>query len=227
MHTAANRAIRIGRATALAIGVGVMLAVVLGAGTIALAAVPGDPFRLGQNNVINGAITSLVGARAGGAMMLVDNNSSAIGSRALDLRTEAGRAPLTVSPEAGKAPNLNADKVDGREAASFANGTGGRANDADKLDGLDSTAFLPASIYFDSSDAVSGNGGGAVFVFIASPCDPGDKILNAGAGVAPEDDMIEQRPVGSAAWLVRIRDNGAPATSNVVANCVDLPPLRP
>jgi hypothetical protein len=60
MHTALKKAVRIGRAAALAIGVGVMVALVLGVATVALAAVPGDPFRLGQLNVIN-TTTSLQG----------------------------------------------------------------------------------------------------------------------------------------------------------------------
>lgn len=48
-----GKLLRVGRATALALGVGVMLALVLGATTLAVAAVPGDPFRLGQVNSIN------------------------------------------------------------------------------------------------------------------------------------------------------------------------------
>jgi hypothetical protein len=62
MHTALKKAVRIGRAAALAMGVGLMVALlVLGVATVALAAVPGDPFRLGQLNVINNATTALQG----------------------------------------------------------------------------------------------------------------------------------------------------------------------
>jgi hypothetical protein len=43
MRTAANNVIRVGRATMLAIGMGVSLTLVLGVATVALAAVPGDP----------------------------------------------------------------------------------------------------------------------------------------------------------------------------------------
>lgn len=42
-----------GRATVFAVGLAVILAVVLGVATATLAAVPGDPFRLGKGNTIN------------------------------------------------------------------------------------------------------------------------------------------------------------------------------
>ena len=47
------RVMWVGRATVFAVGLSVVLAVVLGVATAALAAVPGDPFRLGQVNSIN------------------------------------------------------------------------------------------------------------------------------------------------------------------------------
>lgn len=107
-------AMRVGRATVFCVGLAVIVAVVLGVATVALAAVPGDPFRLGQLNTIN-ALTRLVGDRAG-ALLQLDNNSEATGARALDLRVEPGKAPMTVNASAGKATNLNADRLDGRDA---------------------------------------------------------------------------------------------------------------
>lgn len=55
-----HKALRISRGLALATGAVVTSALVLGAATTALAAAPGDPFRLGQVNVIN-KVTKLVG----------------------------------------------------------------------------------------------------------------------------------------------------------------------
>ena len=49
-------------------------------------------------------------------MLVVDNDSTAAGSRALDLRVEPGKAPINVNADAGRAANLNADKVDGKGA---------------------------------------------------------------------------------------------------------------
>ena len=111
-----DRVHRLAKGTATFVGLAVLLALVLGLGTAALAAVPGDPLKLGQFNSVN-AITRLAGNAPGGAMLVVDNNSAGNASRALDLRSEPGRAPLTVNPDAGKAPNLDADRVDGRSFA--------------------------------------------------------------------------------------------------------------
>jgi hypothetical protein len=49
-------------------------------------------------------------------MLKVDNDSSAAGSRALDLRVEPGKEPINVNADAGKATNLDADELDGKGA---------------------------------------------------------------------------------------------------------------
>ena len=97
MRKAAAKALWLAKGAALFWGLALTPAVVLGVATTALAAVPGDPFRLGKSNLINNAITTLVGTKSGGPMV-VDNNSSAAGSRALDLRVAPGRSPMVVSP---------------------------------------------------------------------------------------------------------------------------------
>lgn len=105
----------VGRATVFLVGLAVILAVVLGVATSALAAAPGDPFKLGKANVID-AVSKLVGATAN-TMLLIDNNGT---GSALQLQVEEGKAPLTVNSSAGRATNLNADKVDGQEASELA-----------------------------------------------------------------------------------------------------------
>jgi hypothetical protein len=116
MTRIATKVMWVGKATVFTVGLIVTLALILGVGTTALAAVPGDPFELGETNIINNALTKLAGSRDGGSMLTVDNNSSAPGSRALDVRVESGRAPLNVNADAGKATNLNADELDGKGA---------------------------------------------------------------------------------------------------------------
>jgi len=110
----ATKLILVGRATMLCLGLAVTLGVMFGVATTALAAVPGDPFRLGQINTI-GRVSQLAGAVAS-PLLVVDNNGT---GTALDLRVEAGKAPMRVNSDA-PVKNLNADKVDGREAADFA-----------------------------------------------------------------------------------------------------------
>lgn len=248
MKTTAKKAISItlwmARGTATVLGLAVMLAAVFGVGTAALAAVPGDPFKLGRINTV-GKITQLVGS-ADSAMLEIDNDSKGANATALDLQVNPTKPPMRVDsftkveklnadlldgqsadqfvPLGGKA--FNSDNLDGRDSTSFANGIDGKANDADLLDGKDSTAFFSGRTYLGASDAVTGEGGGTPLTISGVPCDPGDNILSAGGSARLEDDMIEERPTSSTSWLVRVRDNGEPTTTQVVAICADFPPLH-
>jgi FlaG/FlaF family flagellin (archaellin) len=112
LRTTASKVAWVGRTASMVFGLALVLALVLGVATMALAAVPGDPFKLGQVNTIN-AITQLVGSRDG-SLLRVDNNSSGAGAHALNLEVNADKFPLKVNATAGKATNLNADKVDGQ-----------------------------------------------------------------------------------------------------------------
>jgi hypothetical protein len=132
--TILKRIMWLARGTATMVGFAVMVAVVLGVGTTALAAVPGDPFKLGQANAIN-TLSRLVGT-TNTPLLRIDNNSAGASATALDLQVERGKAPMKVN-SAARVANLNADRVDGKHAnqlirvASFAgpsplpNGTDG------------------------------------------------------------------------------------------------------
>jgi hypothetical protein len=116
------RALRVGRATALALGVGVMLALVVGLASVAFAA-NGDPWLLGRSNVAT-SITSLAGAvGVDGPMLRITNNNAGTNDTALDLRVQAGEAPMKVNSDK-MVTNLNADKIDGKEASEFVQGNG-------------------------------------------------------------------------------------------------------
>jgi hypothetical protein len=65
MTTIARKVMWVGKATVFTVGPIVTLALILGVGTTALAAVPGDPFELGETNTINNALTKLAGSRDG------------------------------------------------------------------------------------------------------------------------------------------------------------------
>lgn len=136
----------VGRATVFLVGLSLILALVLGAATTALGATGGN-FLLGKLNAAT-TPTSLVGTLADAAKsaFVVQNKS---GGPALDLRVGNATTPANdVAPmkvnSSKKVAKLNADRIDNREANSFANGVGGVATNADKLDGKDSTDFAPA-----------------------------------------------------------------------------------
>lgn len=111
LRSVASKVAWVGRTASMVFGLALVLALVFGVAAMALAAVPGDPFKLGQVNRIDDALTTLIGSRSG-AMMAIDNDSTATNARALDLRVEPGRMPMAVN-SATKVTNLNADKLDG------------------------------------------------------------------------------------------------------------------
>lgn len=118
MKTVASKIMWVGRATVFMVGMAVILAVVLGVATTALAAVPGDPFRLGRINTINN-LSTLVGS-VNTPMLRIDNNGS---GTALDLQVKPGEQPLRVN-SAKKVVNLNSDTLDGKDSTSFVQGHG-------------------------------------------------------------------------------------------------------
>lgn len=200
----------VGRATTFTVGLAVTLALLLGIATAALAAVPGDPFKVGRTNTIN-RLSVLVGSTVD-AMLRVDNNGA---GTALDLRVEPGQAPMKVNSDA-QVRNLNADELDGKTAGDFYF-YNEKVQDSEQLDGKDSTDFLPSSIY---SRQVSRTGNVGTTNFLIASCDPGDLALSAGY-VTTEDtttDTIYSFTRGDAAvggtqnsWDFRWYDR-APAT---------------
>src|SRR5215212_11216362 len=137
IKSALGKVMWVGRATVFLVGLAVILAMVMGLASAAFSATGGN-FILGQSNSAN-APTTLVGK-------IVDTTKSALvlknpnGGSALQLQVNSGQAPLTVTSTAGKATNLDADKLDGQDSAAFLGSTA-KAADAEKLDGIDSTAF--------------------------------------------------------------------------------------
>ena len=143
LRSAAGKIMWVGKATTFCVGLAVVLALVLGVASAALAALPGDPFKLGQPNRID-HLSTLVGTLAG-PVLRVDNDGS---GSALDLKVgdpAAAPATKTVAPmkvdSQGKVANLNSDELDGKSASDFLP-AGGKAADSDKLDGLDSAQFM-------------------------------------------------------------------------------------
>ncbi len=81
----------VGRATVFLVGLAVILALMFGVASAALAGMgEGAPFNLGKRNVVN-KVSSLVGSYTG-AMLMVDNDGT---GTALDLRV----GPDTATPD--------------------------------------------------------------------------------------------------------------------------------
>jgi hypothetical protein len=105
----------VGRVTVFLVGLTVILGLAAGLATAALAGTGvGATFNLGQNNTVN-RLSTLVGSVTS-PMLRVTNRGS---GPALELQVRNGRPPLRVNSSA-RVANLNADRVDGRDAASFA-----------------------------------------------------------------------------------------------------------
>lgn len=120
LRIAARKVVWMARATTVVVGLAIMVGLVAGLTDAALGA-NGQAWVLGQINQAT-ATTQLNGNVAGKAAVLVTNPNKAPASRALHLNVAQGKAPMAVNSST-RVPNLNADKVDGLDAARLA-GTG-------------------------------------------------------------------------------------------------------
>ena len=200
---------------ALAVGFTAVPAVALAATD----AVPGDPFRLGQDNRIVNASTTLTGngqltsgvlqvrKESGpgiGAVLKVVNEGTGI-ARGIDINVAPGKSPISVNPDAGKASGLNADRLDGR----------------------DEEDFLPARLYGNGTTTlVSGTEGGGKIVTLHAlnanlTCDDGDIALSAGGtAIDPNDHLIGMTPFRDS-YHIQFQDNGAPGKFKANIICMD------
>jgi hypothetical protein len=117
LRTAAKKVAWVGRTASMVLGLALVLALLFGLASMAFAANGGN-FVLGVLNQAT-AVTKLSGNVPGGPALEVINNKTDAGSRGLQVNVAEGKAPILVNSTAGKATNLNADKVDGTEAATL------------------------------------------------------------------------------------------------------------
>src|SRR5688500_7795834 len=107
MRSPTRTTMLIGRVTVFCVGLMVTLGLVLGLVGVALAGTGvGATFNLGRVNGVD-KISQLVGS-TNKPMLRVDNKSAGADARALDLRVEPGRPPMTVNSPT-QVTNLNAD----------------------------------------------------------------------------------------------------------------------
>lgn len=167
LRSTVGKVMWVGRATVFLVGLAVILALVFGVASTALGA-NGKPFLLGKRNAAS-AISTLIKQGPGPALSLV---------------VRSGQPPLVVNASAGKATNLNADKVDGKSSENFY-ASGSKVADSDKLDSLDSSDFAVAN--HQHTTVVRRNQrilspGEVVFEFVKM-CQPGEIATGGGGGI--------------------------------------------
>lgn len=94
---------------------GATIAAVLTAATVALAGTGvGAVFNLGKTNSVNAQSTLKASTASAAKALQVTNGGTGSG---LGITVRAGRSPIVVNSTAGKARNLNADRLDGIDSA--------------------------------------------------------------------------------------------------------------
>jgi hypothetical protein len=131
------------------------------AGTAIAGTGRGADLELGVVNTINNYLTTLRGSFTG-PMLQVTNTGT---GRGIGITVAAGKAPIVVNSSAGKAINLNADKLDGKNSSFFLPATGKAAN-ADKLDGVDSSGFLGSSVVIETKRTTGVNAGSFYYDYL-------------------------------------------------------------
>lgn len=185
----------LGRLTTYALGLVVLTALVLGPLTVVLAA-PGGPLKLGRNNAAGTRATTLVSNLAGSVLRLTNNGSGP----ALDLRVQAGAAPLLVN-SSDLVDNLNADLLDGKTSAAFVQPT--------------------TPTYEVETEGADGA------LLVGASCDDGD-LLKVGGHGNVRNAIVEDSFGRGRTWFVELEAvTGAGAASvEVRITCYDFAPLR-
>ena len=159
LKSAASKLMWLGRTASMVFGLALVMALVLGAASMAFGA-NGGTFILGKLNNAATAVTGLVGNVDGAAALRVTNPNSGTNDTALDLRVQAGEAPMKVNSNT-RVANLNAASAGRADSAASAdtatnaqNAT--NAGNADQLDGKDSAEFANATHAHSGADINSG-----------------------------------------------------------------------
>lgn len=185
-------AVSVGRATIFALGLAVVLAVMFGVATTALAAVPGDPLKLGRINVVN-KLTTLVKRGSGPALSL-----------------KVGSGPPLAVNSTGKVANLNADQLDGQDSAAFVPATTNAflKNNIYKAESaLNTGTALGDGTFVKAQACNSGD------VLLSG----GPANVSASSDMVESFPS----PGSTNSWSARIQDNGAVDNFSVVVLCVN------
>jgi hypothetical protein len=121
LRSAASKVMWVGRATVFLVGLAVILALVFGVASRAMGA-NGESLIIGNGladtvkNIATLPTKLTMRGTAGGPALQVTQNSTNTNASGLGVTVPAGKAPIRVNSSAGKATNLDADKLDGKSA---------------------------------------------------------------------------------------------------------------
>jgi hypothetical protein len=167
LRNVASRVAWVGRTASMVFGLALVLALIFGALSVAVAHTgSAGLFHLNHNNLTT-ALTTLTGNVNGSALQVVNTNAGT-NDTALNLSVQSGEAPMRVNSQT-RVANLNAalaGQADSAASAAFAS----NAANSDKLDGKDSSE-LPGTVV--QTKAITGNTSDAetfgTLVFVTIP----------------------------------------------------------
>jgi len=127
--SAVGKVMWVGRAAVFLVGLAVILALVFGVASRAMGA-NGESLIIGNGladtvkNIATFPTKLTMQGIKGGPALQVTQQSSNFNASGVGVTVPTGKAPLKVNADAGKATNLDADKLDGMDSAQFVQGSG-------------------------------------------------------------------------------------------------------
>lgn len=231
VRSVASKVAWVGRTASMVFGLALVMALVLGVSSVALAGNL-DPLKIGSIKNVATKTTQLVGRVASGEALVVKNPSGgsalglSVGDPSADPATKAV-APMKVNSQA-LVENLNADNVDGKSSEQFADAAHPHAG-ADITSGTVSEARIDGTVTRDSEvvPTVKANDGagsgvdadtldgqdsgklGQMWAVVSSGC---TIVRGSGAsGIAPSNfcGVTFERDVSNCAFVASISESGA------------------
>lgn len=199
----------------------------------------GGVFNLGVVNTVN-ALTTLTGS-LNARLLQVTNTSTGAGAGAIGAINKGAGAstiraqndgngpalglfvtnnvPPIVTNSNGKVTNLNADSLDGLDSSNFlpANGT---ASNSLRLGGQLPSQYMSSSLFRVESALGPGLELGDGTFRADVSCPSGSRLLSGGpANIRSTSTLLESFPANTTIWAARIQKNGNTDDFSVVALC--------
>jgi hypothetical protein len=121
IKSALGKVMWVGRATVFVVGLAVILAMVVGVASAAFGAnldnfIIGNGINNTTKNIASLTSRLTMGGTASAPGLQVTQQSTGTGASGVGITVPSGKAPIKVNSAAGKATNLNADKLDGQDS---------------------------------------------------------------------------------------------------------------